>query len=239
MAATILDPAPARLRPLAELAGIALLAAALLSVQSVSETVGGGWAEKLVLPARMALLVLACTWLLHRGGERWSELGLRMPAQPWRVPLLMVGGYAMIVTAVMALRGLLLPALGAPLPDMSAFQALRGDTAEFLYWLIPVALGSAAVGEELLMRGFILNRFARLLGHAGGAPYAAILAQAALFGALHAYQGIGGVAVTFTVGVGLGLVYRWSGANLWACILLHGLIDAVTMTAFYLGRVPG
>ncbi|HYC03705.1 MAG TPA: type II CAAX endopeptidase family protein [Azospirillaceae bacterium] len=238
MVATALYPVPMRLRPLAELVGIALLTAALLSTQSVSETVGGGWAEKLLLPARMALLILVCTWLLRRGGERWADLGLRMPATLWKVPLLMLGGYALIGATVTALTVLVLPALGAPRPDMSAFQALRGDKAEYLYWLIPVALGSAAVGEELLMRGFVLNRFARLLGHAGGAPYAAIVAQAALFGVLHAYQGIGGVLTTFAVGLGIGLVYRWGGANLWACILLHGLIDAVTMTAFYLGRVP-
>lgn len=209
---------------------------------SASDVVGAGYGPKLALLGRMLLLVAAAAWMMRAAGRRWSDVGLRAPRRWWIVPLAVVVGYLALGALAGVMHAVILPALGLPGPDLSAFSRLRGDLPEYLFWALPVAFGSAAFGEELVARGFLTDRIATLLG--GAAPngvvvFAAVLLQGALFGACHAYQGLGGALLTGAVGMVIGLVWLWSGRNLWAAILLHGLVDFVSMTAFYTGVVGG
>ena len=68
---------------------------------------------------------------------------------------------------------------GAPPPDYSMFDPLKGNLGEYLFWAVAVTWGTAALGEELLFRGFLLNTMESLFG--GPRPVAtvsAILIQA-------------------------------------------------------------
>lgn len=215
-----------------------LACAAALALFPADMAVGGGWAERVAVPARMAVLVLLATLLLARAGQGWRDVGLRAPASAWRVLGLVLGGYVAVAAVGAALTLAVLPALGIAPKTAALFAALRGDTAEYLYWLLPVAWGSAAFGEELLFRGFLQSRLEGLFGSGRGAALFAVLAQAAIFGALHAYQGPGGALLAAGTGLVLGSVYLVGGRNLWPCILLHGLVDTVSLTALYLGAVP-
>lgn len=228
---------PASTRRLAEALGLVALAAVTMAMLPASDVVGAGVGAKLLLVGRMAALVLIATWLLRRGGERWRDVGLRRPASYWRVAVGVVLGYFAVAAGVGMLRLVALPALGLSAPDVSAFAGIRGDLAEYLFWAIPVAWGSAAFGEELLFRGFILGRLAQAGGGSPAAVHGAIFAQAVLFGSLHLYQGAGGALVTAFVGLAMGYVWLFTGRNLWAPILLHGLIDFVSMTAAFQGLV--
>lgn len=224
---------------------VAIMAALVFAVSfalSPSEVVGAAYGPKLILLGRMALLVLAAAWMMRAAGRRWSDVGLRAPRRWWSIPLAVVAGYLALGALAGAMQMTVLPALGLAGPDLSAFSALNGNLPEYLFWALPVAFGSAAVGEELVARGFLTDRIAAVLG--GAAPnglvvFAAVILQGALFGACHAYQGLGGALLTGAVGVVIGLVWLWSGRNLWAAILLHGLVDFVSMTAFYAGVVGG
>lgn len=224
---------------------VVIMAALVIAVSfalSPSEAVGAGHGPKLVLLGRMALLVLAAAWMMRAAGRRWSDVGLRAPRRWWTIPVAVGAGYLALGALAGAMQMAVLPALGLAGPDLSAFGALRGDLPEYLFWALPVAFGSAAFGEELVARGFLTDRIAAVLG--GAAPnglvlFAAVILQGALFGACHAYQGPGGALLTGAVGVVIGLVWLWSGRNLWAAILLHGLVDFVSMTAFYAGVVGG
>lgn len=243
MTAAVLTP-PAGARRLAGLQtlAMALLVAGVSIPLSASEVVGGGWPAKLALVGRMALLVAVAWWMLRAAGRRWADVGLRKPRRWWGVALAVVLGYLALGALAGALHAAVLPALGLAPPDLSAFSGLRGDLPEYLFWALPVAWGSAAVGEELVARGFLTDRIATLLG--GDVPpraavFAAVVLQGLLFGACHAWQGLGGALLTAGVGVSLGLVWLWTGRNLWAAIILHGLVDFVSMTAFYTGAVGG
>lgn len=137
----------------------------------------------------------------------------------------------LLVALSSAMHQVLLPAVGAEPPQLSAGRAVGGDLAEYLYAAIPVAWGSAAFGEELVVRGFLLDRIAKVIGTSGTpTSLAAIVLQAALFGAFHLYQGVGGALLTGAVGLRIGLVWLAGGRNLWACILLHGLVDFLGAT---------
>jgi len=84
---------------------------------------------------------------------------------------------------------------------------------------VPLAL-TAGICEELLFRGFLLWVFAQVLP----LDWQAALAQAAVFGLAHAYQGPRGMLTTFAVGVFLTGVVWVSGA-LWPAMLVHALLD--------------
>lgn len=231
-----------RRRAAVQVATMAVLVFAVSVPLSPSDVVGTGYGPKLVLLGRMALLVVAAAWMMRAAGRRWSDVGLRAPRRWWTIPVAVVAGYLALGALAGAMQMAILPVLGLSAPDLSAFAALRGDLSEYLFWALPVALGSAAFGEELVARGFLTDRIATVLG--GAAPggvvlFLAVLLQGALFGACHAYQGLGGALLTGAVGMVIGLVWLWSGRNLWAAIILHGLVDFVSMTAFYTGAVGG
>ena len=225
-----------------QIAVMALLVFVLTIPLSPSEVAGAGYGPKLALLGRMVLLVGAAAWMMRAAGRRWSDVGLRAPRRWWTIPLAVVLGYLALGAVVGAMQMVILPALGFSAPDLSAFTALRGDLPEYLFWALPVALGSAAFGEELVARGFLTDRIATVLGGStphGAVVFIAVILQGVLFGACHAYQGLGGALLTGAVGVVIGLVWLWSGRNLWAAIILHGLVDFVSMTAFYTGAVGG
>lgn len=213
---------------------VATLLGSFQFLMSASDAIGGGAGPKLLLLLRMAGLVLLCTWFLQRAGERWADVGLRRPPRWWSVPLLVTGGFVLLIVLSGVMYRVVLPAVGAPPPELGAQQLIRGDLARYLYMAIPVAWGSAAFGEELVVRGFLLDRIAKATGSSGTPTYlAAVALQAVLFGAFHMYQGIGGALITGAVGLLLGLVWLWGGRNLWACILLHGLVDFIGATEAY------
>ena len=241
-AAVLTPPAGARRLAAVQALAMALLVAAVSIPLSASEVVGAGWPAKLALVGRMAVLVAVAWWMLRAAGRRWSDVGLRKPRRWWVVALAVVLGYLAMGAMAGVMHAAVLPALGLATPDLSAFAGLRGDLPEYLFWALPVAWGSAAVGEELVARGFLTDRLATLLGGqvpAGAAVFAAVILQGLLFGAAHAYQGLGGALLTAGAGIVLGLVWLWTGRNLWAAIILHGLVDFVSMTAFYTGAVGG
>ena len=101
----------------------------------------------------------------------------------------------------------------------------------YLWFLLPISWGSAAIGEEMLARGFLLYRLEGMTNTA-----AAVLLQAAIFGVAHFYQGLAGILTTFTVGLVLGVVYVKCGRSLLPAIIAHGVIDTIAMTALYFGR---
>lgn len=214
--------------------GITLLAAVLLSLFAAEQAVGGDLLERAVIPARMFLLVAVATLLLKAAGETWSGVGLRRPGSYWRVAALVLAGYLAVGLMFVAVSQLL-AMFGVSSKTLGLFAAIEGNTAEYLYWLIPVAWGSAAIGEELVFRGFIQTRLEAAAGSVKAASAIAVVGQALIFGALHYYQGLGGAILAGATGLVIGIVYLAGRRNLWAPIILHGLVDTVTLTAVYYG----
>jgi membrane protease YdiL (CAAX protease family) len=187
----------------------------------------------LAAPLHMAVLFVVSTLLLRRRGERWRSLGLAWPASWKRTAGLVALGYVAGITVNGLCVLVVFRLLHLPRPDFSAIGELKGHPATYLYWMA-VALVSAGLGEELQFRGFVWSRLERLVGGGRAGTVFALLGQAALFSLGHVYQGLSGVIVTGGLGVVLGLVYLGARRNLVACMLLHGLIDSVSLTALFL-----
>ena len=168
-------------------------------------------------------------------GEGWGSLGMsRPPSWPRALGMAALGTlFNFALGWLVAL--VLVPALfGDQGADLSRFEALRGNLAGLIGTVVIVWL-TAAFAEEVVYRGFLMGRVARALGGSRSAWTMSLVASSALFGALHWYQGPVGVLSTAIAGLALGVIYLWSGRNLWICILVHGLTDTVSLTLIYLG----
>lgn len=114
--------------------------------------------------------------------------------------------------------------------DYSSFAKLKGNTALYVKWLFLMWL-SAAFGEELFFRSYIIAQLQRIMGNK---PVLHVFISAALFAVPHIYQGVSGAVTTFAFGIAFGFIYvRWK--NSWINIIIHGLIDTVFLTLSYLG----
>lgn len=199
-----------------------------ISIMSVGEAVNGGPAAKVFLVSRVVLLLLICTWFLRRSGQSWKDVGLRRPPRWWSIPLLTAGGLIAMLAASVLISQIVIPAIGWELPQLKP-KEFASDQSEFLFFLVAIGWGSAAFGEAMLLRGFFIDRLRRIMGSDGrGAIFAAILLQGVLFGLFHIHQGPGGVLMTGTLGIMFGLIWYAGGRNLWACILIHGLINTIS-----------
>jgi membrane protease YdiL (CAAX protease family) len=211
------------------------LAFVSMSLFSTSEALRGDLLHWLGVPLRMLFLVGVAALWLRWSGEGWRTVGLRAPTSVGRTALLVVGGYVAVGGAYAVLSGMILPALNAAPKTVESFSSLAGNAGLYLYLVIVVAWGSAAFGEELVFRGFLQSRLEKAFGSTTASAAIAVLVQAAVFGALHSYQGFGGTILAGTTGLIIGLVCIGGGRNLWAPILLHGLIDTVSLSAIYFG----
>lgn len=185
-------------------------------------------------------LLMALFWLRRDRalGEAWD---LRKPKN-WPRTAIVAALATIAIIGWFTLGALLVEAIGLDTPDVEQVLAwVTQSRFHFLLWIVLVALFAAGLGEELLWRGFLIDRLERLKG-LQGQVWLVILVQGVLFGLPHFYQGFGGVIITAVVGFGFGwLRYRFGG-NLWACILAHMAVDTIMMSLSYAGKtglLPG
>ena len=98
-----------------------------------------------------------------------------------------------------------------------------------------MAGATAPTCEEILFRGFLLNRVALLLGGGASATGIAVIAQAMLFGSLHFYAGPQACAHAAYFALLMGLAYLAGGRNLWPLIMVHGIWNTVAIWSVYSG----
>lgn len=172
-------------------------------------------------------------WLIARDGEHWRDYGLCKPSSWWRLPLQCVLLYASVALTARYVTPHLAGALHA-IASPSLISTIGGNEVALMGWLA-IGWGVGGFIEELLFRGFLLNRVEAWLGGSRTATAVAVCAQAALFGALHLYQGSFGAVHAAMFALIYGLAYPLFGRNLWPLILVHGLWNSVAIWSAYAG----
>lgn len=110
---------------------------------------------------------------------------------------------------------------------------IRGNELALIGWL-GIAWIVGGFMEELLFRGFLLNRIAGIFRSKRAGLSFGIAGQAVLFGSLHMYQGAFGFVYASIFAVISGIAYVLFGRNLWPLILVHGTWNSVGMIGIYL-----
>jgi len=176
-------------------------------------------------------------WLsLWLRGMGWRAVGLKRPAS-WRrslLPGIAVGGVCQLFSLLLPL---LVSLTGKPL-DLSRFAPLRGNV--FLLILMLARVWTLTVfWEELTNRGYLMNRVAELMGGSGMAWAVSLVVVSVLFGVGHVYQGASGAVAAALGGLVYGSLYLWTGRNLWAPIIAHGVFDTTAFVLIFWGKYPG
>jgi membrane protease YdiL (CAAX protease family) len=183
--------------------------------------------------------IVMATLFMKKRGTKWRELGMRLPQgkREWMINLALALSSVIIVISFMALvLDPIVNMLGLETPPEShdRFAFFLGKPLVFISYLITVVWFGAALGEELLMRGFLLNRLADFFGKSKLSWSIALFINAIIFGMLHAYQGLPGIIGTAVVALIFGGVYLIANRRLFPVILGHAIINTISLVAYYL-----
>lgn len=183
------------------------------------------------------LLFIATLSLLERP-TLWTDFGWRVPPQWARILLIgIAAGVAMECLELFVTQPLLVRVTGQ-MPDLSDAKALASSPKLFVAALI-LTWSLAAIGEELVWRGWFLNTVWNLLGSSRLAVVTGLTLMSVAFGYAHADQELPGIVENTINAFLLGSLYMLTGRNLLAPMVAHGMTDTVDMTMIFTGHYPG
>ena len=183
------------------------------------------------------LLLLA--WISLRVRRvQWKQIGLAR-YRNWATTLLfgISYGVGLELFDLFGKQPLLTRLLRKP-PDLSSFSAVRGNL-KFALVMIALIWILAAFGEELVYRGYLMNRVADLGRGTRSAWIVSLIVISALFGFSHYQQGLTGIIEEGSDGLILGLMYLAYGRNLAIPIVAHGVCDTLDIALLFVGKYPG
>ena len=170
-------------------------------------------------------------------GEDCSSLGLgfKRPTlkQGIRMFLLSLLVFVLAMVGFMIASIIMVNITGMPeQADMSSYDFLKDNLGLLILTLTGVYIASS-FGEEVIYRGFLINRISEIGGNKKMAVILAVFLSAVIFGLVHYEWGAMGVVQTFFMGLVLGICYLKLKKRLWILILAHGYMDTILMLQLY------
>ena len=193
-------------------------------------------------PISLMTTIILLTIYMRVRGRAWAQTGLPPLIGP-RAKLMLIP-QMLLAMAGIAAAGLSIQygatALGydfmntIPEGVEDRWGAIRGNLLVYLLWL-GVIWTSAAFGEEMFFRGFLITQFQEVFRNISGASVLAVILPALLFGYLHYdNQGLRGALPAGAIGLAFGVLFLAFRKNLWPLIAVHGFVDTIGMTMLYL-----
>lgn len=179
----------------------------------------------------IAITVIAAI-ALRRLGAPVQRLGFHSTPGAVRVLLLAAVGVALIQATGFVLEPVFLRLFGGT-RDLSRFADVAASPVEMLQ-LMAVSWTFAAFGEELAFRILLMRGIACALGDTRLAFGVALVAQAVVFGLVHAYQGPAGIAGTAINALILGGLTLAARGSIWPAAIAHGSSNSIGIIALYL-----
>jgi len=166
-------------------------------------------------------------------GAAWKTFGIQRPINWIRMIVFSLGSTFLIILALDFLADILYQVLPtAEPPDMSRFAALEGNLPNLILNVLFIWI-TAGFLEELIWRGYLMNRLRDLFGKTWIASVITAFCSAALFGIVHYYQGPSGMLVTGITGLSFSLAFLVVKRKLWPLVIAHGLINTLSFTLMY------
>jgi uncharacterized protein len=168
----------------------------------------------------------------------WRRVGLT-PYRSWKITIALgiAAGLLMEAFELFISQPILVKVLGKQ-PDLEDFRPLIGNVKVTLIF-IALAWILAAFGEEMVYRGYLMNRVADLFNRSRRAWIVSLILVHVAFGLAHIYQGATGAIDEGLMGLLLGIIYLRTGRNLSVPIVAHGVADSIDFILMFLGKYPG
>jgi CAAX protease family protein len=175
---------------------------------------------------------------LRLRGMRWKDVGFGRPSN-WGNAIFAgaAAGVSIELLELFVSQPLLARWFGR-MPDLSNFTAVHGNLKLTLVFL-SLTWTLFAIGEELVFRGYLMNRVAGIFHETRASWAVSLLVVSIVFGCSHIGQGATGILENVWDGLLLGALYLACGRNLAAPIIAHGVTDTVDLLLMYAGRYPG
>ncbi|HVO82356.1 MAG TPA: type II CAAX endopeptidase family protein [Terriglobales bacterium] len=195
--------------------------------------------KKHLIPVSETPFLLAFAWITLRvRRRRWRDVGLTRYRSWARSFALGIGAGLLMEGIELFVSQPLLVRFTGRQPDLSDFQAVHPNVKLLLFFVV-LSWTLAAFGEEMVWRGYLMNRVADLMNRTRLAWIVSLIVVHVGFGLGHSYQGITGIIDEGLMGVLLGLLYLGTERNLSVPIIAHGVSDTVDMLLIFFGRYPG
>ena len=169
---------------------------------------------------------------LSRMGVPMQRLGFGATVEPVKFLVLAAVGVGLI-----QLFGIILDPVAERLfgetRNLDRFSDVAGSPAALVQLLV-LSWTVAAFGEELAFRIVLMRGIAYGLGDSRAAFAIALIVQAILFGAIHAYQGPAGIIGSGINGLVFGALTLAARGSIWPAALAHGSSNTIGILALYL-----
>jgi membrane protease YdiL (CAAX protease family) len=194
--------------------------------------------QLVVVAANIAMLLLV--WLgLRLRRQSIEYLGLAVKFMGWKPVAL---GFAKsLAVLALGLAGFMLGSIvmanitGIPeQADTSGYNYMQGNLPLLLISLASIYIVSS-FGEEVIYRGFLINRLEELFGGGRKAVWAAMIISSLIFGLAHFGWGVVGVVQTTFMGFALAGSYLLFKRNLWILVAAHVYMDTALIVPMYFG----
>jgi hypothetical protein len=194
---------------------------------------------KHLVPVSKTPFLLLLAWVsLRLRRLRWKDVGLKRSESLVKTILIGVSAGVGIEVLELLVTQPFLVRLTGKMPDLSQLQILHRNPKLLLLGLA-LTWTLAAFGEEMVYRGYLMNRVAGLGRDSRLAWIVSLILVNVLFGAAHMGQGITGMIENAIDGTLLGVLYLRGKGSLATPIIAHGVTDTVDLLLLFLGRYPG
>ena len=182
------------------------------------------------------VVTIAIFWVVSKiRGSSWTDFGLARPKSWARTILMGVGVTLGVTVSFILLASLIQLVFPVPQQDLSRLEIMHGSLPNLILNVV-AAWFTAGFLEELLWRGYLMNRLIDLQGRETKLAWAiSLVGSAIIFGLGHTYQGLGGVIKITILGLLFGVAFLTTRRNLWPLIIAHALLDTLSFVQIYFG----
>jgi membrane protease YdiL (CAAX protease family) len=214
----VLSPAQANDKVAARLRGFGPI-----GILAILIILGGNF----IMPPLSAILVLI--WV-KISDTPWREIGYVRP-RSWGKTI--ATGIVFGVALKFVMKAIVMPLFGAP-PINQAYHFVPGNPA-VIPMMIYTMIVIAGFGEETFYRGWMFERFGKLLGQSLFAKIAIVLITSILFASLHyPEQGIPGAEQALMTGLIFGSIFAITG-QIFMLMIAHAAFDLTALWMIYCG----
>lgn len=161
----------------------------------------------------------------------WSDLGMAKPQSWWQTLAVTLAIFIAVYLFGRFIQPHIIAQFGAH-QGIGFLDVVKGNFPVLIASLL-LTWFTAAFLEEVIFRAFFINSLDLLLGENSWSLVGALLLSSLAFGGIHAYQGITGILITSSLGLIFGVAFLLNGRRIWPLVIIHGLIDTLTLISVY------